>query len=141
MIYLDSNIFIIAALEEKEEGQKARNILKLVGSKKRTFATSSLAFDEVLWVLIKEKSRTEAIMAVRAMLKIPQLRIINIEKNIITESINIIETTTLKPRDAIYLAAMRLKGVNEIITQDRDFDNIKGIRKYDINTFFRKFNE
>lgn len=41
------------------------------------------------------------------------------------------EEPSMSPRDAIHLAAMREHGLDAILTTDRDFDDIRGIRRLD----------
>ncbi|CAD7766795.1 MAG: hypothetical protein DNFNHJIP_00195 [Candidatus Argoarchaeum ethanivorans] len=53
-MYIDSNIFIFAAIDKGGLGQNCREIIKLINEKKITCAASYLVVDEVIWILKKE---------------------------------------------------------------------------------------
>src|SRR3989344_5768223 len=118
MIYIDANVFIFAFADNGQNGEFSRKILEIVESQSIAAATSSLTIDEVLWSLSKEIPKKEAILACRTILKIKGLRVLNIDKKIILESLNIVEKYNLKPRDSIHVAAMILNKINEIVSSD-----------------------
>ena len=140
MIYIDANVFIFAFADNGQNGEFSRKILEIVESQSIAAATSSLTIDEVLWSLSKEIPKKEAILACRTILKIKGLRVLNIDKKIILESLNIVEKYNLKPRDSIHVAAMILNKINEIVSSDSDFDNVKEIKRYGINIFYNNYN-
>ena len=60
--YLDSNVFILAALSDNSKAEKAKEVIKKIIMGQLEAATSSLTFDEVVWVVWKEtKDRSLAI--------------------------------------------------------------------------------
>jgi len=62
MIYLDSNVFIYAALSTEELGQRARAILAKVQRGEEQVASSALTFDELVWAVKKHRSLEDAIV-------------------------------------------------------------------------------
>ncbi len=138
MIYLDANIFVFAFLESGNYGQSFRKILGMVEEQKIFASTSALTIDEVLWVLSKEIPKNEAISACKSILNIKGLKILVVDKNTISESLNIVENYNLKPRDAIHIAVMKINKIKEILSEDSDFDKIKEIKHYNLNEFMLK---
>ena len=53
MIYLDSNIFIYAAVNTQEPGEKARSLLQRIQQGDEKAETSALTFEEVFWAIKK----------------------------------------------------------------------------------------
>ena len=54
---------------------------------------------------------------------------IGANKSILFKAQQLIEEYNLKPRDAIHAATALVNGINEIISDDSDFDKIKEIRR------------
>lgn len=137
MIYIDANIFIFAFADNSENGEFSRKILEMIETKKIAAATSSLTIDEVLWALRKEIPQNEAIRACKTILKIKGLKILRVDKTTIFESLDIVSSFNLKPRDAIHVATMNLEGIKEIISEDLDFDKLKDIKRFSILKFIQ----
>ena len=55
MLYLDANVFIYAAINTQEIGEKARTLLQKIQQGDQQGATSALTFDEVFWSIKKRK--------------------------------------------------------------------------------------
>jgi predicted nucleic acid-binding protein len=53
VLYLDANIFIYAAVNSKELGEKSRSLLQRIQQGEEKAETSVLTFDEVFWVVKK----------------------------------------------------------------------------------------
>lgn len=128
-VYIDSNIFIYGFLDEGEQGKQARSLLKKVSSGKLRGHTSTLTFDEVSWKLLKQLDEKQATQAIDAFLTFPSLNFINVDKELIRESAQIMQKHNLLPRDAIHAAACIIQHLKVIISEDKDFDRIKSIRR------------
>ena len=130
-IYLDSNVFILAALSDNNKAIRAKELIKKIILGELMGVTSSLTIDEVVWSIWKETKNKE--LAVEAGLKILQfdnLRIVGIDANIMKASLNFMKNyKALKPRDAIHLAAALEAGASVIVSDDSDFDGIKEIKR------------
>ncbi len=138
MIYLDSNVFIYSVLDLGGHGKNARKLLKLSEDTGLQISTSSLTFDEVLWSLMKNISREDAIESCNYLLGLRNLKVLNIDKTVILECLNILKKTNLKPRDSIHAATMNIYKIKEIISEDEDFDVLKEIRRDSIGGFIKK---
>ena len=129
--YLDSNIFILAALSTDRRAIRAKEIIRRVIIGELTAATSSLTVDEVVWSIWKEtKDKNLAIEEGLRLLQFDNLRIIGIDSSIMKTSLHFMKYyKALKPRDAIHLAAALSVGSSVIISDDSDFDGLKEIKR------------
>ena len=131
IIYLDSNVFILAALSDNAKATNAKELIKKIIVGGFTGITSSLTIDEVVWSIWKEtKDRELAIEEGLRILQFDNLKIAGIDSNIMKASLHFMQNyRSLKPRDAIHLAAALDAGASVIVSDDSDFDGIKEIKR------------
>ena len=135
MTYLDANVFIYAAINNDEKGDLCREILRKLAFKKIKGHTSFLTWDEIVYIIRKNKDKETAIKEGKNFLKFPNLSLLKIDEKIINKAQEIIENYNLKPRDAIHVATALVNGINEIISDDSDFDKIKDIKRIKLEDF------
>lgn len=135
MKYLDANLFIYAALSPKTEqaGILARKILTRVFEGKLAAATSSLTWDEVVWVIRKIEGEKVAASEGAKFLSFPKLVILSVSESVIFKAQELVENIRIKPRDAIHAACCIENGIEEIVTNDPDFDLVEGVKKVSLN--------
>ena len=131
IVYLDSNVFILAALSDNAKATNAKELIKKIIVGGFTGITSSLTIDEVVWSIWKEtKDRELAIEEGLRILQFDNLKIAGIDSNIMKASLHFMQNyRSLKPRDAIHLAAALDAGASVIVSDDSDFDGIKEIKR------------
>lgn len=129
MIYLDSNVFIHAALYADERGERARTLLGQVTDGKDSAATAALTFDEVFWIVKNVKGLDSALLAGEAFLAMPNLLILKVDSNILWDCFTLIKKYKLDPRDAIHAACAIRHGIYTIISEDKDFDGIPELER------------
>ncbi len=131
MKYLDANVFIYMALSDRSEAKfiSARKILESIVGGTTPGATSTLTWDELVWAIRKiggiEVARDEG----RKFLSLPRLRLLAVDERILHAAQHIADTYGLKPRDAIHAACCIENGIEELITDDSDFDHIDGLKR------------
>ncbi len=125
MIYLDANVLIYAAANEKELGEKARRILKAALQDKNA-CTSTLTIDEVLWTLKKKLGRQEAAVATRNLLD-TGIELVAVERTDIERALLFFEGS-LDPRDAIHAAVAIRRGCETVVSTDPAFASIAGLK-------------
>ena len=137
MMYLDSNVFVSAALYTDELGDRAREIVSGVELGKLKAATSSLTYDEVFWAVKKFKGRDAAVKAGGAFLSMINLVIVDVDRDVLQRAHGLIsaEGSSLDPRDAIHAACAFAKEVIEIVSEDSDFDSVEGLKRSRIMDF------
>lgn len=137
MIYLDSNIFVSAIINPPTDQQASicKKILMKIISNEISAATSLLTWDEVIYVIKKTLGREIAIVEGKKFLIFPNLKFLKVDEDIIFQSQNLISKYQLNPRDAIHAATAIANNINEIISDDADFDQIKELKRIKLEKF------
>ena len=138
MIYLDTNVFI-SALSPEEINKEAHAILVKIANGKVNAATSCLTWDELVWGLRKFFSKDIITKTGRNFLALPNLILLNVDSNVVSMAQTIVEKYTIAPRAALHAAAAIRNGAEFIISDDRDFDKIKEIKRLGIKEFNTRF--
>jgi len=130
MRYIDSNVFIYPILYKGRKAERAKKIPVDMVEGVSPCITSTLTLDEVMWVVMREVGREEAIQIGRDILSLPNLRILDVTSEHIMYSIKLMEKyPRLKPRDAIHIAVSINAGVFTIISDDDDFEVVSEINR------------
>ena len=132
--YLDSNVLINAAINDTIVGDKARDIISAVQTSKIQAFTSCLTIDELIWIIRKYKPKESAVEICKIFLD-SNVRFLEVNKDIINVSLDIMNEFNLKPRDAIHLATMKIHNLKNLISDDTDFNKIDWINKISIKQF------
>ncbi len=128
MIYLDSNVFLNAILDE-EKGEIARELLRGVQDGKDQAATSALTFDEVFWVVKKHRGFEDALKASKALLEMPNLIFIEVNDKVIWHAWELSKEYGLDPRDSIHAACALSRDIKTIVSEDDHFDTVKEVKR------------
>jgi uncharacterized protein len=132
MLYVDSNVFLYSVLyspDSEPKAKKAKEILQKIENKKLSAATSTLTWDEVVWVATKLLGRTDGIAQGQKLLGFPNLGFINVDEGIIAQAQTLMDKYDLSPRDSIHVASALSRKATIIISDDEDFDQIKQIKR------------
>ncbi len=135
MIYIDSNVFIFASLNNEELGNNARLILEAVQNRNIEAITSALTFDEVIWIIKKNRNFEDAISAGEAFLNMPGLHLVDVNQDLLALSIDIMKRYKTDPRVSIHAATAITQKANIIISEDSDFDRIRELKRRGIMEF------
>jgi predicted nucleic acid-binding protein len=129
MLYIDSSVFLYAALSQEEIGNKARALLGEVQQGKKNACSSALTFDEIVWVVKRYRSMESAIVAGEAFLNFPNLKLTPVNGDLLIEALEMIKKYRLDPRDAIHAASAISEEAEEIVSTDQHFDGIAGLHR------------
>jgi len=129
MLYIDSNVFIYAALNTEETGEKARALLLKVQQGEEQASSSALTFDELIWAVKKHRTIEDAINAGELFLNFPNLRLTLVNGELLALALNLIRKYRLDPRDSIHAATAILERAEAIVSTDTHFDKMKEIRR------------
>jgi uncharacterized protein len=132
MQYVDSNVFLYPVLysaDTEPKAKKAKDILQKIESGEIAAATSTLTWDEVVWVVTKHLGRADGIEQGKKLLGFPNLEFINVDEGVIAQAQTLMGKYTLSPRDAIHIACAINKKTKTILSDDEDFDQIKEIKR------------
>ena len=132
MPYLDSNVFIYPVIYQTEaqpKASKAKEILRNVENGKLSAYTSTLTWDEVVWVVSKVMGRNEGINQGQKLLGFPNLQFVTADENVIIQAQRLMNKYKMSPRDSIHLASAIEKRTKSVISDDADFDQVKEITR------------
>lgn len=127
-MFLDSNIFINAAISSGPHGQASRMLLKKVASGEQHAATSPLAMDEMLYIIIPKKGLAFAIKYLNNIAANPNLQMLAVDEAVLHNLPSYLEAK-LEPRDAMHAATMKANRIETICSFDHGFDNKPGIKR------------
>ena len=138
MIYIDTNVFVYASIEKGVLGEKARMLIKSIQNGENPSITSAITLSEVVYAIRKEKGLEAALEGGKAVLEMDGLRIAELDRGVCFDTMEIMRETKLQPQDSIHYATMKHHGITAIITEDKEFNRIKDIKRYSISEFVRR---
>jgi len=133
MLYLDSNVFIYAAINTKDVGENARALLQKIQQGEMRAETSALTFDEVFWAVRKHDVEA-AFEACQALLNFPNLDIVPVDRELVIFALQLIKEHHLAPRDAIHAATAIAGKADAIVSTDAHFDKIEELKRRTLET-------
>lgn len=135
MIYIDSNVFIVAALYTDDVAEKARGLVGAIEEGEVEAATSALTYDEVYWAIKNQKGKDAAHKAGGGLLMMPNISILEVDRTILYKAHELLEEYSLDPRDAIHAACALSGSIKTMISEDKDFDKVRGINRISLEDF------
>ncbi len=132
MPYIDSNVFIYPILytvEVEPKVKKAKQILLGIEKGELSGCTSTLTWDEVVWVVSKTLGKSEGINQGQKLLGFPNLEFINVDENILGHAQALMSKYNLSPRDSIHIASAIKRKIKTIISDDKDADQVAEIKR------------
>ena len=127
--FLDTNVFLYAAGAQHLQRDACAAVLTRVAAGKLEATVNSEVLQEILHVLSRRGRREDGvILAGHVTALFPDL--LPVTRDDILESCNLLRRHPKLPvRDAIHAATMLRNGIKRIISVDKDFDQIPGIRR------------
>jgi predicted nucleic acid-binding protein len=125
-VYIDTNVFLNYILYDPQlvpQALVAKQFLTKVKDRRINAYTSLLTWDEVVWVVRRELTIEDARKQGMEFLDFPGLAFLTVTKDIIKKAQGLIETSSIKQRDAIHVASAMVHGASEFVTFDEDFKN------------------
>jgi len=129
LIYLDSNVFIYAALGGAKEGNWCRDLIRRVTGGEVEAVTSALTVDEVVYQVRVSRGLEASIEAGEAVLEMAHLTVSPADAETLWKSLELGRQVGLHPRDAIHAATALIHGSPELISEDVDFDKVEGLKR------------
>jgi predicted nucleic acid-binding protein len=133
MLYLDSNVFVYAAINTKDLGENARELLQKIQQGEMQAETSALTFDEVFWA-VKKYDLEAAFEACQALLNFPNLYIVPVDRELVVFALQLIKEHHLAPRDAIHAATAIAGKADALVSTDAHFDKIEELKRRSLET-------
>lgn len=129
-MFIDANVFIIAALGRDARARRCQDFLRRVESGEQNAITSVLVLDEVLRaVTLRYDNREKSEAIVRKLAATPNLTVCDITLAHFLDSLPHVRSGALDPHDALHAAVMKAQGVSTILSYDKDFGKIKSVKR------------
>lgn len=129
-IYIDSNIFISPLIYERSsQATNSRKVLAAVEKGEVTAYTSTLTWDEVVWVVRRVLGRADSIQAGEKLAAYPNLRFVPASEELIRSAQRLLSEYNIAPRDAIHLTSAISKTVDALVSDDSDLDVVREIKR------------
>ena len=125
--FIDSNIFIYAAQAHPEFGEACKKIMQDIESRKIQATTTVLNIAEVAEFIDRNENRKAAINVTELLLALP-MDIEDVVKEHEIDALFIFSASKANYFDTIFVAVMKEKFIDTIITNDSHFEGIKGIK-------------
>jgi uncharacterized protein len=132
MPYIDSNVFIypiIYDVAQEPKVKRANEILHSIARGELQAFTSTLTWDEVVWVVRKTMGREEAVSQGKKLLGFSNLQWITADENVLSQAQGLLAKYNLRPRDCIHVASAVSKQIKLIISDDEDIDLVKEVKR------------
>jgi predicted nucleic acid-binding protein len=130
--YVDANVFLYPALyptETQLKAREAKEILLKIESGEIRAATSTLTWDEVVWVTTRLLGRNDGVAQGQKLLGFPNLGFISVDEGVIAQAQSLMDRCKISPRDSIHVASALGRKTKTILSDDEDFDQIKEIKR------------
>ena len=132
MAYIDSNVFLYPVLyseEEEPKAKKALDILRRIAKGELSAYTSTITWDEIIWVVRRTMGKSEALNQGQKLLGFLNLKFISVDENILSQAQALISKYSLRPHDSIHVASAIDKKIYNMISDDKDLDQVKEIKR------------
>lgn len=129
-LFLDANIFLYAMGTDHAEKQPCIKVLEWVAQGRLAAVTSSEVLQEVLYVRLGRGVRYEALAAVRGLQEIVDAVLPVTGEDVMDACGLLARYPSLDARDAVLAAVAIRNRVSGIVSVDRDFDDIKEVRRF-----------
>lgn len=132
LFYIDSNIFLYPVIYDESfmiEAKRARDFLLKIALGEVDAYTSTLAWDEVNWVIRRIFGVDFSIVEGKRLLSFPNLKFLGVRKATILKAQEIMEKYRLRPRDAIHVSVALENKISTLVSFDKNFDLVSEVRR------------
>jgi predicted nucleic acid-binding protein len=128
-MFIDANIFLYAIGGPGPHREPCRAVLSAVGRGEIDGVTNSEVLQEILHVRARRLGLNDAVAAVRAAAGLVA-EVLPVTRDDVLDACRFLGAySTLHARDALHVAVMKNAGVALMISVDRDFDAVKGLKR------------
>jgi len=132
LLYVDSNVFLYPVIYDEKavvEAKKSKGFLLKIALAEVEAYTSSVTWDEVVWVVRKLFGIENSVDEGKKFLGFPNLRVLGVRKSTVFKAQELVERYKLKPRDAVHAAVALENKIKTIVSYDDGFDAITDIKR------------
>lgn len=132
MFYIDSNVFLYPIIYDANviiEAKKSKELLLKIAQGNIKAYTATITWDEIAWIIRRTFSLKLSIEENKKFLAFPNLKLLGVKKSTIFKAQELMENYRIKPRDAIHAAIALENKITNIVSYDKDFDELKEIKR------------
>ena len=111
------------------EAKKSRDFLFKIAQGDVEACTATITWDEIAWIVRKVFGFEFSAVESKKFLAFPNLKLLGVKKSTVFKAQEIMEKYKMKPRDAIHAATALENRVFDIVSYDKDFDEVEGIKR------------
>jgi len=126
-LFIDTTVMALAAGDDHPDRAVCRAIFAAGQHGVHELHASTEAIQELLHHRLRRASRSEAVAVARA--ASTTCRIHALDDAVLRRSLELVESTSLRGRDAVHAATALEHGFDAIVTADSDFDGIPGLTR------------
>lgn len=127
-IFLDTSVMLLAVGTPRPARESCRQILRAVQARRVAAHLSVEAVQEFLHHRIR-RGAADAVEQARAWRDLATVHAFDLE--VLDEALRLVEDGQVRGRDAVHAATARVAGFDHVVSTDRDFDGIPGLRRID----------
>lgn len=127
--FLDTAVLALALGGEHPERQACRLLLEAAADGASELHISVETLQELLFHRMRQGERSDAVSAVRHVRAACVLHDFN--EAVVETTLNLVSESSIRGRDAVLAATALGAGFGQIVSPDRDFDGVPGLRRID----------
>ena len=135
-VFVDANVSMYAGGSEHPLREPARGALRQVGAGRLDGVTDCEVLQELLHRYISLGRRESGFLVFDSFASAMRGRVLPVDADDVVRARDLADDfPQLRARDLLHLAVMERHGIEEILTADRHFDGIPGIRRLPLESF------
>jgi uncharacterized protein len=130
-MYADAGLFLLPVLHAEGllAAQAAARFLTSLARGSRAVSTSTLTWDEVVYVVRRVLGPEDSVAKAQELLDFPNLGWTRVDLAVLRRAAGLYRSLPMRPRDAIHAASALESGEREILSEDRVFDRVPGLNR------------
>lgn len=130
-MYADAGIFVLSVtgVERTPYVSESKRFVESVVRGERGVSTSVLTWDEVVYVIRRLLGPEDSQDKAEDLLALPNVTWIPTDLAVIRGASALYRNLPIRPRDAIHAASAMQAGEREIVSEDKVFDSVPGMRR------------
>ena len=127
--FVDTTVLTLATGDEHLLREPCRAIVELAARGELVVHVSTEAIQEFAFHRMRRADRSLAVSQSREVAAMCRVHAFDID--VLEQSLSLVASAAIRGRDAVHAATAIIHGFDSIVTADRDFDGIPGLRRID----------
>lgn len=124
--FLDPSVLLLAVDSAHPLRQSSRELVRRAARRDIRLHVSTEGIQEFVF----HRHRMAAAGAVAEARRLRDMAVVHpFDERVLDKALELIDSTSIRGRDAVHAATAMLAGFDEIVSVDRDFDHVPGLRR------------